>query len=149
MIMSIEKMRAHGAVQEGELSTSVAEAAVAGDAFGAVVSFSGVVRNHDEGRGVKLLKYSAHPSASEVLAEIAEEIVREYAEMEQPVQVWVEHRVGQLAIGDAALVAAVAGAHRREAFAACAELVERVKERIPVWKEQVFDDGSSEWVNSA
>lgn len=111
---------------------------------GAVVGFSGVVRDHDGGKGVSALSYSAHPSAERVIAEVAAETAAKY----DGVRVWVAHRTGPLAIGDAALVAAVASGHRGEAFAACSELVDAVKARVPIWKEQFFTDGSVEWVGA-
>ncbi|WP_395242888.1 molybdenum cofactor biosynthesis protein MoaE [Agromyces sp. MMS24-K17] len=113
-------------------------------ADGAVVVFEGVVRDHDGGRGVTALAYTAHPSAGEVLAETARDIAARHPET----TIAVAHRVGPLAIGDVALGAAVASAHRAEAFAACAELVDEVKARVPIWKEQRFTDGSSEWVSA-
>jgi molybdopterin synthase catalytic subunit len=106
-----------------------------GDATaGAIVSFAGVVRNHDENRGVTWLRYSAHPSAAEVLAEVA----REVAAAHPGCRIAAAHRVGELC--------AVASAHRAEAFAACAALVDEIKARVPIWKEQGFTDGSTEWV---
>ncbi len=114
-------------------------------ATGAVVTFSGDVRNHDGGRAVISLDYEAHPSASEVLAVVAAEIVSEY-----PLQsLIIEHRYGSLAIGDTALGVAAASAHRKDAFAACSAAVDRVKEKLPMWKHQFFKDGTDEWVNSA
>jgi len=114
-------------------------------ATGAVVTFSGDVRNHDGGRAVISLDYEAHPSASEVLAVVAAEIVSEY-----PLQTLIiEHRYGSLAIGDTALGVAAASAHRKDAFAACSAAVDRVKEKLPMWKHQFFKDGTDEWVNSA
>ncbi|MBM3687649.1 MAG: molybdenum cofactor biosynthesis protein MoaE [Actinobacteria bacterium] len=112
---------------------------------GAVVTFSGDVRDHDHGRSVLRLDYEAHPTAGDVLAEIAAEI----AERFDVIAVAVAHRTGPLAIGDCALAAAVSSAHRGEAFAACAALVEETKARIPVWKHQYFADGTDEWVNCA
>jgi molybdenum cofactor synthesis domain-containing protein len=113
-------------------------------AAGAVVTFDGVVRNHDGGRGVSELEYVGHPSAGEVIAEVAAEI----AERSTGVRaLGVQHRVGLLAVGDSALSCAVAADHRKEAFAACAELVDEVKRRLPIWKRQVFADGAEEWVN--
>ncbi|MCV7280641.1 molybdenum cofactor biosynthesis protein MoaE [Mycolicibacterium flavescens] len=122
------------------------EALVADAGAGAVVSFSGVVRNHDGGRAVTRLEYSAHPSASQTLAEVAAEIAGAATGVRA---IAVSHRVGALEIGDAALVAAVAADHRAAAFETCARLVDVVKERLPVWKHQFFADGSDEWVNSA
>jgi molybdopterin synthase catalytic subunit len=133
------------AVTAQPLDVTEHERAVAGPRAGAVVSFVGVVRDHDHGRTVTLLEYEAHPSAEEVLREVAAEIAADPAVY----AVAVSHRVGPLAVGDVALAAAVATAHRAEAFAACARLVDEVKSRIPVWKRQVFSDGTDEWVNCA
>lgn len=110
---------------------------------GAHVVFCGVVRDLDGGRPVVQLDYEAHPTAEQVLRSIAEE----FAADDDVIALSLAHRVGTLAVGDAALVAAVATAHRREAFDLCARLVDEVKHRLPVWKRQVFADGSDEWVN--
>jgi molybdopterin synthase catalytic subunit len=123
-----------------DLETLVADARA-----GAIVSFSGNVRDHDHGRSVATLTYEGHPSAAAVLAEVAKEIDDRF----DLVALAVAHRVGPIPIGEAALVAAVATAHRGEAFAACQALVDLVKERLPVWKHQVFTDGTDEWVNCA
>ena len=120
-------------------------ATVADRGAGAVVSFSGDVRDHDHGREVAFLEYEGHPSAAAVIADVA----REVAARHDVVAVAVVHRVGPLQIGESALVAAVSAAHRGEAFAACTELVEETKHRLPVWKHQVFADGTDEWVNCA
>ncbi len=117
-------------------------AAVATDQDGAVVTFAGVVRDHDDGKGVTALDYERHPSAGDVIAEVARTIAAEHPE----VRIAVLHRVGALGIGDVALAAAVASPHRAEAFAACGALVDLVKERVPIWKHQRFTDGSDEWV---
>ncbi len=132
-------------VSSDPLVASLYEDLVRGAASGAVVLFSGVVRDHDHGREVVALEYSAHPSAAKVLSEVAAEVAAD------PLvhALAVGHRVGSLAIGDTALVAAVSAAHRQAAFAACSRLVEEVKARLPVWKRQVFRDGTDEWVNCA
>ncbi|WP_018602061.1 molybdenum cofactor biosynthesis protein MoaE [Mycobacterium sp. 155] len=122
------------------------EALVAHEAAGAVVGFSGVVRDHDGGRSVLRLEYSAHPTALQTLEAVAAEIASESVGVQA---IAVSHRIGTLNIGDAALVAAVAADHRRAAFETCARLVDTVKERLPVWKHQHFADGTDEWVNSA
>ena len=122
------------------------EALVAHRAAGAVVGFVGAVRNHDGGRSVTRLEYSAHPTAAQVLADVAAEIARDASGVRA---IAVSQRIGTLEIGDAALVAAVAADHRAAAFATCALLVETVKARLPVWKHQFFVDGSDEWVGSA
>jgi molybdopterin synthase catalytic subunit len=130
-------------VGDTPLDLAAHEAAVADPRAGAVVSFQGVVRDHDHGRGVTLLEYEGHPTAEKVLREVAEEIAADpdvYA-------VAVSHRVGTLGVGDVALVAAVSTAHRAAAFAACGRLVDEAKARLPIWKRQVFTDGAEEWVN--
>ncbi|AZI57255.1 molybdenum cofactor biosynthesis protein MoaE [Nakamurella antarctica] len=119
--------------------------AVADPAAGATVSFSGAVRNHDHGRGVAELEYQSHPTAAAIVASVAAQI----AAREGIIAVAVTHRVGRLNIGDIAIVAAVSSAHRRAAFDACADLVDEVKKQLPVWKRQIFSDGSDEWVGSA
>jgi len=115
---------------------------VATDQDGAVVTFAGVVRDHDGGKGVTALEYERHPSAGAVIAEVA----RTIAEAHPEVRIAVLHRVGALVVGDVALAAAVSSPHRAEAFAACGALVDLVKERVPIWKYQQFTDGSDEWV---
>lgn len=111
--------------------------------FGAVVSFTGVVRDHDQGRRVRRLEYSAHPSAQNVLAHVAETV----AAMPGVGRIAVSHRIGVLEIGDNALVAAISAAHRGAAFDGCRLLIEQVKLQLPIWKKQEFEDGTSEWVN--
>ncbi len=129
-------------VTEEPLSVAEHEAAVGDKAAGAVVSFAGVVRDHDGGRSVTELEYVGHPTAADLIAEIA----AEFAARPEVQGVAVSHRVGRLAIGDVALACAVSAAHRGQAFAACAELVDEVKARLPIWKRQVFTDGAEEWV---
>jgi len=122
------------------------EELVAGAAAGAVVGFAGVVRNHDGGRPVTRLEYSAHPTAQQILDEVLAGIAATAPGVRA---IAASHRVGVLHIGDAALVAAVAADHRGAAFDTCARLVDAVKDRLPVWKHQFFADGTEEWVNSA
>lgn len=114
-------------------------------AAGAVVTFSGVVRDHDGGRSVHGLEYSAHPTAGRIVAEVAGQVAAAHPGVRA---LAVSHRVGPLDIGEVALACAVAAEHRQEAFTACAELVDEVKRLLPVWKHQRFADGSDEWVNS-
>jgi molybdenum cofactor synthesis domain-containing protein len=113
-------------------------------AAGAVVTFAGVVRDHDGGRGVVSLDYEGHPSAQAVIEESAPAVADRHPGVRA---VAVSHRIGALAIGDVALAVAVAAEHRQEAFAACADLVDDVKGRLPIWKHQNFTDGTDEWVN--
>ena len=131
-------------VGESVLDVAEHERAVASDRAGAVVTFAGVVRDHDDGRSVSALTYEAHPDADRLVGEIAARV----AARSGAVRVAVSHRVGDLAIGDVALVASVSAAHRAQAFAVCGELVEEVKASLPVWKRQVFVDGTHEWVGA-
>jgi molybdopterin synthase catalytic subunit len=132
-------------VVDAPMSVRDVESLVSGADAGAVVTFSGDVRDHDHGRSVARLEYEGHPTAAAVLAQVAQAV----AERHDVIAIAVMHRVGALAIGDSALVAAVSSAHRKEAFAACADLVDEVKAQLPVWKHQVFTDGTDEWVNCA
>jgi molybdopterin synthase catalytic subunit len=119
-------------------------ALVDGPTSGAVVTFAGVVRDHDHGRGVTALDYESHPSAGDVVERVAAAVAARFPDV---TALAVSHRVGPLGIGDVALACAVAAAHRGEAFAACSALVDEVKRDLPVWKRQEFTDGSEEWVN--
>lgn len=155
----------HAVLSPEPISVDQAIAAVESDTAGAVVSFSGVVRNHDGGKQVSRLSYSAHPTAHQVMADVVAGLVAEHsapasggaadssdtsgaAERQQPVRIWAAHRIGMLEIGDPALVCAVSAAHRGQAFAVCAELVDRIKAQVPIWKEQFFADGTVEWVGA-
>lgn len=131
-------------IEQDPLDVAAIAALVGDDAAGAVVSFSGVVRDHDGGRAVTSLDYTAHPDAAAALAEVAADIAARWP----GVRLAAVHRVGALRIGDVALFCAVASAHRAEAFAACSALVDEIKARVPIWKEQRFADGSSEWVGA-
>jgi molybdopterin synthase catalytic subunit len=130
-------------MSDAPLDTAGHEAAVDHPRAGARVVFCGVVRDHDHGRSVVSLEYEAHPTAEQVLTGIA----AEFAADPEVLALAISHRRGRLAVGDVALVAAVATAHRGAAFAICGRLVEEVKHRLPIWKRQVFADGSDEWVN--
>lgn len=106
---------------------------------GAVVSFAGVVRNHDHGVAVTGIDYVAHPSADRVLREIV-------AEYEGRVHgIAVQHRVGRLGIGGVALYLAVSASHRKEAISCMDELIDEIKARLPIWKKQFLADGTHEW----
>jgi molybdopterin synthase catalytic subunit len=134
------------AITEDTLLLTEHEHLVAQAAAGAVVGFAGVVRNHDGGRDVIRLDYSAHPQAEQVLFEVLAAVAAEAPGVRA---VAASHRIGSLGVGDAALVAAVSAEHREAAFITCARLVDAVKARLPVWKHQFFADGTDEWVNSA
>lgn len=132
-------------VTDQALDSAAHAVAVAEAAAGATVSFAGVVRDHDGGRSVTELEYSVHPTAAAVVHEVAADI----AARDGVLAVAVTHRHGLLRIGDVAVVAAVSAAHRGVAFSACSDLIDEVKRRLPVWKRQVFADGTVEWVGSA
>ncbi|MEO7122608.1 MAG: molybdenum cofactor biosynthesis protein MoaE [Lacisediminihabitans sp.] len=108
---------------------------------GALVAFSGIVRNHDQGRSIRSLDYQAHPSAQRVIEECCARVAATTG-----LSVAAAHRIGALHIGDVALFAVAAASHRKEAFDACEALVEEVKHSIPIWKRQWYTDGVSEWV---
>jgi molybdopterin synthase catalytic subunit len=105
--------------------------------------FIGTVRNHHEGCAVQALKYTSYaPVAEKMIRTIEQEIQEKYALR----YVRVVHRIGTLDIGDKAIIAIAYAPHRREAFQACEEAVERVKHEVPVWKEEFYTDGSSQYV---
>jgi len=134
------------AVTDQPISLAEHEDLVGHQSAGAIVGFVGMIRDHDDGRGVSRLEYSAHPSAEQVFADVVAEVANEATGVRA---IAASHRVGVLKIGDAALVAAVAADHRQAAFATCVQLVDTIKARLPVWKHQFFDDGTEEWVGSA
>jgi molybdopterin synthase catalytic subunit len=133
------------AIRETELSVDEVRAAVADPAAGGEVLFVGTVRDNDADRGVTALSYTAHPSAEAELRRVAEDIVAKY----DVIAVAAVHRVGDLSVGDLAVVVGVACAHRAEAFHACHALIDELKASVPIWKHQRFTDGTDEWVGSA
>ena len=132
------------AVRESELSVDEVRAAVADPAAGGIALFAGAVRDSDHDRGVSRLSYSAHPSAADELRRVAEVIAEKYP----VIGIAAVHRVGDLAIGDLAVVLAVSCPHRAEAFDACRDLIDILKASVPIWKHQRFDDGTAEWVGT-
>ena len=132
------------AVRESELSLDEVRAAVADPAAGGIALFAGAVRDSDHDRGVSGLSYSAHPSAEDELRRVAGVIAEKYP----VIGIAAVHRVGDLAIGDLAVVLAVSCPHRAEAFDACRDLIDTLKASVPIWKHQRFDDGSAEWVGT-
>jgi molybdopterin synthase catalytic subunit len=113
-------------------------------AAGGIDVFVGTVRDHDRDKGVTGLEYSAHPTALDRLLEVVEQVAKEY----DVLAVAAVHRVGRLEIGDAAVVVATAAAHRGEAFEATRALIDELKATVPIWKHQVFEDGSDAWVGT-
>jgi molybdopterin synthase catalytic subunit len=132
-------------VRSEPLSVDEVHDAVADPRAGGIALFTGTVRDHDHGRDVQRLSYSAHPTAEAELRRVCEKIAADF----EVTAIAAVHRVGDLAIGDLAVVVAVSCPHRAEAFTACRALIDELKQSVPVWKHQVFGDGESEWVNSA
>lgn len=134
--------RVHTALTEQKLSVDQAQAFVADPAAGAVVVFTGTVREHAEGRRVAGMSYEAYESvANERLAGLAADLARR----EGLRAVWLEHRVGELEIGEPSVVVAVSGQHRPEAFAACRDGIDRLKGEIPIWKHEHWAEGGAHW----
>lgn len=129
-------------VRESALSVDEVLTAVTHPACGGLVVFVGLVRDHDGGKGVEGLDYSAHPAAPDRLREVCDQV----AQRAPGVRLAAVHRVGTLAIGDLAVVVAAASAHRGEAFTAARDLIDTLKSTVPIWKHQSFDDGGTEWV---
>jgi len=124
-----------------DIDTDALLAAVSDDRAGAVVSFSGVVRNHDHGKAVTGIEYVGHPSADDVMREV----LAEFADREGVHAIAAQHRIGHLGIGGVALYVAVAASHRAQAFGCASDFVDRVKEKLPIWKKQYLTDGTHEW----
>ena len=134
------------AIRDTALSVDEVRNAIADAAAGGEVLFVGTVRDNDADKGVTGLSYSAHPSAEKELRRVAEEIAAKYPDA---IGIAAVHRIGDLAIGDLAVVVGVSCAHRAEAFHACHALIDELKATVPVWKHQRFTDGTDEWVGSA
>jgi molybdopterin synthase catalytic subunit len=128
-------------VTSDEIDAGALEAFVLDDANGALVTFRGIIRNHDHGASVTALDYSAHPEASRFLEEACAIVAQETG-----LRIAAAHRIGSLVVGDTALVAAVAAPHRAEAFAASERLIALIKSTVPIWKRQHLESGATEWV---
>jgi len=129
----------------GPISSADCVARVESDLCGAIATFIGNVRAFDHGKEIARMSYEIHPTTESVL----KDVVQEVAERHKIKHVSVAHRYGDIPIGESAFIVAVSSEHRAEAFAACTQLVDEVKARIPIWKHQVFADGTDEWVNCA
>ena len=131
-------------IRETALDVQEVVAALADDASGGLTLFVGAVRDHDGGKDVTGLEYSAHPSALDRLRDVCDEVAEEYGVR----ALAAVHRTGTLRIGDAAVIVATATAHRGDAFEATRALIDRLKRTVPIWKHQVFADGTDEWVGT-
>ena len=145
--MSTDQRRARAGVVLADiratpLSVDEVHLAAQDERGGAVVVFVGAVREQDHGKPVELVDYTCHPTAREAMQRLAERC----AGQEQVLRVAVVHRVGRLVVGELAVVAAVGAVHRAEAFQVCRSLIDELKATVPIWKHQVFTDGTDEWV---
>jgi molybdopterin synthase catalytic subunit len=131
-------------LREAPLDVLEVMGALDGAADGGVTIFVGRVRDHDGGRSVTGLEYSAHPTALARLQDVCASIAEQY----DVSGVAAVHRVGVLAIGDAAVIVATAAAHRGQAFDASRALIDQLKAEVPIWKHQLFTDGTEEWVGT-
>jgi molybdopterin synthase catalytic subunit len=131
-------------IRETPLRVEEVLEALADVSAGGLTLFVGTVRDHDGGKEVGGLEYSAHPTALDRLRGVCEEVGREYDVR----AVAAVHRVGSLGLGDAAVIVATAADHRGQAFDASRALIDRLKATVPIWKHQVFADGSDEWVGT-
>jgi molybdopterin synthase catalytic subunit len=131
-------------IQPEPLDLAEVVAAVSDGTAGGLTVFVGTVRDHDEGRSVTGLEYSAHPTALARLEEVAERVAAKH----DLIALAAVHRVGELQIGDAAVIVAAAAAHRGEAFDGSRDLIDDLKDSVPIWKHQLFSDGTEEWVGT-
>lgn len=131
-------------VRDAPLSVDEVFAAVGAPGAGGVAVFAGTVRDNDHARAVTGLAYSAHPSVEQELRAVAEKVAADYPVL----ALAAVHRVGDLRIGDIAVIVAVSCPHRAEAFAACRRLIDDLKAHVPIWKHQTFADGGDEWVGA-
>lgn len=131
-------------VRDEPLSVDEAMAAVADDRAGGVCVFLGTVRERDDDRSVTALQYEAHPTVEATLRRVAEEVAASVPAL----ALAAVHRVGDLQIGDVAVVVAASAEHREEAFTACRTLIDDLKREVPIWKHQMFTDGTAEWVGA-
>lgn len=131
-------------IRSDPISVDEVVAAVSDSSFGGTVVFIGTVRDEDHGRAVRQLGYSAHPSAAEQLRQVVSEV----GERAPTVALAALHRVGDLAVGEIAVIVAAACPHRDDAFRIGRVLIDRIKAEVPLWKQQQFDDGGQEWVGA-
>ncbi len=131
------------AITAEPLDPAALVALVAAPEMGAIVTFAGVVRNNFGGRATAYLEYEAfEPMAAKVLAQLADEARAQW----RTGAIAIHHRIGRLAIGEAAVLIVVAAPHRHEAFEAAEQIMDRIKQVAPIWKKEIWADGASEWV---
>lgn len=131
------------ALSEQPLNPTAYQTQLQNPRAGALATFEGWVRNHNEGRDVCALEYEAYPTMAE---KEAARIIDEAQERFDILDVYTIHRIGKLAIGDLAVYIGVTAEHRRPAFQACQFLIDQIKIRLPIWKKEIYTDGDSGWV---
>jgi molybdopterin synthase catalytic subunit len=132
------------ALRDTDLSVDEVYQAIRDPEAGGIALFVGAVRDHDGGRDVLTLDYSAHPAALAAMRSAAEKVAADVDVR----GIAVAHRVGSLAIGDIAVIVGVSAPHRADAFGAAQLLIDEVKRQTPIWKHQGFADGTDEWVGT-
>jgi len=136
-------MTAQIVVTEAPLDVAAIRAAALDPGAGAVVVFEGCARDSHEGRPVRLLAYEAFvPMAEAELARLREEAMARFG----LIRCLIHHRLGEVPLLEAAVVVAASSPHRREAFEAAAWIMDRIKERVPIWKREQYTDGAQTWV---
>ena len=131
-------------LRETPLDVAEVVAALDDEVSGGLTIFVGRVRDHDGGRDVGGLEYSAHPTALGKLREVCERVAEEY----DVHGLAAVHRTGALAVGEIAVIVATTSSHRGDAFAASRALIDTLKAEVPIWKHQRFEDGTDEWVGT-
>ena len=131
-------------ISESMIDAQALKAELKHDQAGAFICFEGWVRNHHAGRAVQALGYQAYAALAE---SEGEKILLEACERFGILDVRCVHRVGDLAIGDCAVWVGVSAAHRDAAFSACRYVIDEVKQRVPIWKKERYEDGSSDWLH--
>jgi molybdopterin synthase catalytic subunit len=144
MVLDVDERIRLLEIRDTPLSVDEVLAAVADPAGGGVASFVGVVRDHDSERDVSRLDYTAHPTVTSVMRQVAEKVCATHPVL----RLAAVHRVGSLRVGDLAVVVGVSCAHRGAAFDACRMMIDDLKATVPIWKHQVFADGTEEWVGT-
>lgn len=135
-------MAEHSALRRGPLDAAALTSFAGAPGHGAVAVFIGVVRDLHEGRSVEAVSYDAfEPLAAKTLAAIAREAAERFGAV-----VAAEHRLGRLLVGEASVAIAAGSPHRAEAFDACRWVIEEIKRRLPVWKQEHYADGGSSWL---
>jgi molybdopterin synthase catalytic subunit len=135
------------AVTSGPLDVQAltADVMATAPADGAIVTFVGVVRGHNQGRNVQYLEYEAYePLAVRALGRIVDEVRDAWSD----VRIGMTHRVGRLELGEASVIIVAASPHRADAFAACRYAIERIKQIVPIWKREYFEGGDV-WLEGA